>query len=257
MVEASTCRSGNADSWVGAERRAGHRGVATWRVIAEPGAAVMPDPVEPVPEPEAGPGARLGFDEADLARACAAVAATVRAAESDAASAREERRIADALEAIAGSLGSADAVLTESRRQFREAAAFLAAAATEALALGPGAKVAARLADALAADCLARFDPALALTVEVAADIADALAARLAASPVIQARPGRIAVEAVADMGPGEARLVWQDGAGDWSAQRLHADAAALIRRLAEPAGASRSEASPSTASPSNESEQA
>ena len=240
MVEASTYPDGNAGSWVDAERRAGHRRAATWRVIAEPGAPVAADPVEPVPVPEAEPRARLGFDEADLARACAAVAATVRTAENDAASAREERRIALALEAIAGSLDSADAVLAESRRQFREAAAFLAAAATEALALGPGAKVAARLADALAADCLARFDPALALTVEVAADIADALAARLAASPVVQARPGRVAVAAVADMGPGEARLVWQDGAADWSVERLHADAAAVIRRLTEPTQPSR-----------------
>jgi hypothetical protein len=251
MVEASTCRDG-ADSWVGAARRPGRRSAPTWRVIAEPGAPVAPAPVEPVPVPEPGPRARLGFDETDLARACAAVAATVRAAESEAAAERAERRIADALEAIAGSLDSADAVLAESRRQFREAAAHLAAAATEALALGPGAKVAARLADALAADCLARFDPALALTVEVAADIADALAARLATSPVVQARPGRVAVEAVADMGPGEARLVWQDGAADWSVERLHADAAALIRRLAEP-----TRPSASNASSSNESEQA
>ncbi len=252
MVDASTNRVGAAGSWVGGERRAGHRSAATWRVIAAPGTPPTPASVEPVPEPEAEPQARLGFDEADLARACAAVAATVRAAENEAAAAREERRIADALEAIAGSLDSADAVLAESRRQFREAAALLAAAATEALAPGPGAKVAARLADALAADCLVRFDPALALTVEVATDIADALAARLAASPLIQARPGRVAVEAVAEMGPGAARLVWQDGVADWSVQRLHADAAALIRRLVEPA-----EPSPSQASSSKEREQA
>ena len=239
MVEPGTARVGHASPWVGVERRAVSRTPASWRVIPDPGAPPAPPPAPAVREPEAAPPAPLGFDEADLARACAAVAAGVRAEATRAAAELEEKRIADTLERIAGALDTADAVLAERCRQFREAAAVLAAAATEALALGPGVKIAARLADALAADCLARFAPDLALTVEVAPEIADALAARLAASPVVRTRPGRVAVEALAGMGPGEARLVWADGTADWSAQRLHDDAAALIRRLTAPAPSS------------------
>jgi hypothetical protein len=220
---------------------AGQRQAATWQTIATPGAPLEPTAAEPVPEPEAAAPKPLCFDEAELARACAAVATAVRAAEAEAASECHERRIAAALEAIAGALDSADAVLAEQRRQFREAAAVLAAAATEALALGPGVKLAARLADALAVDCLGRFDAELALTVEVAPEIADALAAKLAASPVVKSRPGRVAVEPAAGMAAGEVRLVWADGTADWSAERLHADAAALIRRFVEPATSSSS----------------
>ena len=222
--------------WIGRSSDAAHRRSAAWQVIPEPGAPAEPVPVEAVAEPEAMAPKRLAFDEADLARACAGIAAAVRAAEAEAAALRDERRIAEALEAIAGTLDHNDAVLAEQRRQFRKAAAVLAAAATEALALGPGVKIAARLADALAADCLARLEPELALTVEVAPDIADALAAKLAAAPAVKARPGRVAVEPVPGIGPGEARLVWADGVADWSVQRLHDDAAALIRRLVEPA---------------------
>jgi hypothetical protein len=236
MAAASTDRRSHASPWGGVERRAVGRTAASWRVIPAPGAPPPPTPVEPASAPEAAPPAPIGFDEADLARACAAITAEVRAETAAAAAGHADQRIAAALERIASALESADAVLAERRRQFREAAAVLAAAATEALALGPGVKIAARLADALAADCLTRFDPELALTLEVAPDIADALAARLAASPVVQARPGRVAVEAASGIGPGEARLVWADGAADWSAQRLHDDAAALIRRLTAPA---------------------
>jgi len=236
MVETETTPGHPVSSWVGAAKAARHRRSAAWQVIPEPGAPAQPVPVEPVAEPAAAAPTPLAFDEADLARACAGVAAAVRATEAEAASACDERRIAEALEAIAGTLGSADAILAAQRRQFREAAAVLAATATEALALGPRVELAARLADALAADCLGRFDPELALTVEVAPDIADALAAKLAAAPLVKARPGRVAVEPVPGIGPGEARLVWTDGFADWSVKRLHAEAAALIRRLVEPA---------------------
>jgi hypothetical protein len=235
MTEASSDRGSPMPLWGGPALRARGRAAVTWRQISSPGPILATEPDEPMAEPEPVPAAPLAFDETDLARACASVAATVRAEVLQAAMDREEKRIADALERIAQSLDQADAVLAERRRQFREAAGILAAAATEALALGPGVKIAARLADALVADCLERFDPELALTVEVAPDIVDALAARLAASPVVKTRPGRVAVEAAGDIGPGEARLVWPDGAADWSAQRLHADAAALIRRLTEP----------------------
>lgn len=236
MAETETMPGQPQSPWVARPAGARRQRSAAWQVIAAPGAPPPSAPVEPVPEPEAEAPTVLVFDEGDLARACAGIAAAVQAAEAEAAAARDERRIAEALEAIADRLASADAVLAAQRRQFREAAAVLAAAATEALALGPGVKLAARLADALAADCLGRFAPELALTVEVAPDIADALAARLAAAPVVKARPGRVAVEPVPGIGPGEARLVWADGVADWSAQRLHADAAALIRRLVEPA---------------------
>lgn len=254
MVWASLDRASSAGSQRSAERRTGARTAVAWREIAEPGADPAPKAGEPVAEPETPPEAPFSFDEADLARACAAVATTVRDAEIEAAAAREERRIADALEAIMSKLDSADEVLAQRRRQFREAAANLAAAVTEALAMGPGVEVAIRLADALAADCLARFDPEMALTVEVAPDIADALAARLASSPAMAARPGRVAVEPVASIAPGEARLVWPDGSADWSAARLHADAAALVRRLTEPETPSQS---PETPPQNNESEPA
>jgi hypothetical protein len=235
MAGTSTDHGSRVPLWGGPVLRASGRAAVSWREIPTPGAILAPEPDEPMAEPEPVPAAPLGFDETDLARVCASVAATVRAEVLQAAMDRDAKRIADALERIAQSLDQADAILAERRRQFREAASILAAAATEALALGPGVKVAARLADALVADCLARFDPDLALTVEVAPDIVDALAARLAASPVVKARPGRVAVEAAGDIGPGEVRLVWADGAADWSAERLHADAAALIRRLTEP----------------------
>ncbi len=234
MTEASSDHGSPVPPWGGPVLRATGRAAVTWREIPNPGAIPAPEPDEPMAGSEPVPTASLRFDESDLARLCACVAATLRAEVLEAAMDREEKRIADALERIALSLDQADAVLAERRRQFREAASVLAGAATEALALGPGVKVAARLADALVADCLARFDPELALTVEVAPDIVDALAARLAASPVVKARPGRVAVEAAGDIGPGEARLVWADGAADWSLARLHADAAALIRRLTE-----------------------
>lgn len=210
-----------------------------WHLVQEPGAAAEPAAAAPEPAPEPAAPAPLSFDEADLARACAGIATTVRAEAEAAAALRDERRIADALDAVARTMDGADAVLAERRRQFREAAATLAAAATEAVTPGPTAKLAARLADALAADFLRRFATDLALTVEVRPEIADALAARLAASPVVEARIGRLAVEAAADLGPGEARLVWADGAAEWSVQRLHDDAAALVRRLVEPANPS------------------
>lgn len=236
MARTETALDTSLSPWVARDPGTRRRRAAAWQVIPAPGAPPQPAPVEPACEPEAAAPTSLAFDEADLARACAAVAATVRAAEAEAAAADDERRIANALEAIATAFDSADALVAEQRRQFREAAAVLAAAATEALALGPRVELATRLADALAADCLGRFDPELALTVEVASDIADALAARLAAAPVVEARPGRVTVEPVPEMGAGEARLVWADGTADWSAERLHADAAELIRRLVEPA---------------------
>jgi|GEM_PF-4643739 len=226
----------SASPWVARAPGGRRRQAAAWQVIPAPDAPPRPTPVEPVSEPPATAPTSLAFDEADLARACAAVAARVGAAEAEAAAARDERRIASALEAIAAAFDSVDARVAEQRRQFREAAGVLAAAATEALALGPRGELAARIAEALAADCLGRFEPELALTVEVAPDIADALAAKLAVAPVVKARPGRVAVEPVSGMAAGEARLVWTDGTADWSAERLHADAAALIRRLVEPA---------------------
>lgn len=212
----------------------GRRSKAAWPEIGEAGdmaPAAAAAPAAPV-EPE--PPAPLLFDEADLARATAAVASEIRSNEQQAAACRDAERLAAALEAVAGQLTAADALIALRTRQFREAAAALAALATAAVGRAGGGKVAARLADALVTDCLSRFDPSLALAIEVSPEIADSLAATLEATPALRNRPGRIAVEAVATLAPGEARVIWADGEADWSIQRLHDDAAGLIRRLTD-----------------------
>jgi hypothetical protein len=212
----------------------GRRATATWPEIGEAGAAgPAAAPLAEAPEEWCAPLPML-FDEADLARAMTAAAAESRLAERQAAAAQAAARVATALEAIALQLATVDELIDLRTRQFREATAALAALATEAVGRGGG-KVAARLADALASDCLARFDPGLLLTVEVAPEIADSFAAALEASPALRDRPGRIAVEAVASLAPGEARLVWPDGEAEWSSHRLHEAAANLVRRLAQP----------------------
>jgi hypothetical protein len=205
----------------------GRRTRATWPEIGVP----APAAAEPPPPAAPAPPAMLLFDEADLARALAAVDAEGRALERDAATRREVARLASALEAVAAALAEADAVIDRRTRQFREATTTLAALATETVGRGGG-RLAARLAEALVADCLARLDPRLALTIEVAPELADPLAATLAAAPGLEGRPARIAVEPVATLAPGEARLVWQDGEAEWSVRRLHETAADLVRRL-------------------------
>lgn len=218
----------------------GHQGQAqcskaAWPQLGESGLPLgqAPAAVSPVGKPSPFGGA-LAFDEADLARACALAAVEARRAEREAAAAGHEARIAAALETIAGSLDAADAVLAERRLQFREATAALAALATDALRMAPGAHAAAQIAEALTADCLARFDAELDLAVEVAPEIADALAARLESSAVVKRRAGRVTVEAVSSSEPGAVRLVWPNGSADWSIPRVQAAAAALIRQLAD-----------------------
>jgi hypothetical protein len=212
----------------------GRRAAATWPEVGEPEASsrATATPAE-APEERCAPLPML-FDEADLARALTAAAAESRLAEGQAAAAHAAARVAAALEVIALQLATVDELIDLRTRQFREAAAALAALATETVGRGGG-KVAARLADALASDCLARFDPSLPLTIEVAPEIADPLAATLESSPALRDRPGRIAVEAVASLATGEARLVWPDGEAEWSSRRLHEAAADLVRRLAQP----------------------
>ena len=179
-------------------------------------------------------GGSLAFDEADLAHACARVAVDVRLAEREAAAAGHEARIAAAMESIAATLDAADAILDERRLQFREATAELAALATEAVRIPSGAKLAERLADALATDCLARFDSELAIVIEAAPEIADALAARLESSAVVERRAGRVTVEAVTAIEPGAVRLVWPNGSAEWSIRQVQEAAAALLRRLTD-----------------------
>ena len=210
----------------------GRRSKAAWPEIGADGAAAPSPVAESAATPAPAAPAPLLFDEAELARATASVAAESRERERQAAAGRAADRVAVALEAIATRLTAADAMIDLRTRQFREATATLAALATETVGRGGG-KIAARLADALTTDCLVRFDPTLALTIEVAPEIADPLAATLESSATVRNRPGRIAVEAVATLAPGEARLVWPDGEAAWSMQRLHEEAAGLIRRLA------------------------
>jgi hypothetical protein len=226
----------------------GRRAAAAWPEIGDPEAVLAERAVPAEASDERCAPRPMLFDEADLASALTAAAAESRLAERQAAASRAADRVAGALEAIAMQLGTIDELIALRTRQFREATAALAALATETVGRGGG-KVAARLADALASDCLARFDPALPLTIEVAPETADALAAALEASPALRDRPGRIAVEAVASLASGEARLVWPDGEAEWSSRRLHEAAADLVRRLAQPdrrdrrAGGSRSDA--------------
>ncbi len=222
----------------------GSRASAMWPAIGEPGDRT-PQPAAELGAPSDPPPLR--FDEADLARATAAVAAESRALARQAVEAEAAARQAAALEAIVARLQLFDEALAQRTRQFREAAVALAALATETVGRGAGGgqsarlatQLAAQLAEALTRDCLRRFDPNLALTVEVAPALADPLAATLRGLPALQSRPGRIAVEAVAGLEPGEARLVWADGEADWSTRRLHDAGAAVIRRLTEPADAS------------------
>jgi hypothetical protein len=176
------------------------------------------------------------FDEAELARACAEAAAAACLAERRAAVSAHEAQIAAALAAIGRSLDRIDALLAERQHRFRAAAATLAKVAVEALAVPGGPAQVARLAEALAVDCLARLDPELDLTVEVEPQLADALAAKLDASPLVRHRAGRLAVEAAAGIAPGAVRLVWPDGSADWSIDRIGAAAAALLLEIAEPA---------------------
>jgi hypothetical protein len=212
----------------------GRRAAAAWPEIDDP-EAVLAERAIPAEAPDERSAPRpMLFDEADLASALTAAAAESRLAERQAVASRAAERVATALEAIALQLGTVDELIALRTRQFREATAALAALATETVGRGGG-RLAARLADALASDCLARFDPALALTIEVAPEIADPLAATLEASPALRNRPGRISVEAVASLASGEARLVWPDGEADWSSSRLHESAADLVRRLAQP----------------------
>jgi hypothetical protein len=206
---------------------------ATWPQV---GTAGVPEPMAS-PEAEAPvPPPALAFDENDLARASAAVALAAHQAGRQAAAAEDAARMAATLDVIAAGLDGADAVLALRTQQFREAAAALAALAAETLGIGDG-RLAKRLAEALVADCLTRFEPTLALTVEVAPELADPLAALLEASPVVRHRPGRIGVEPVATLAPGEARLVWADGRADWSIERITNAATDLVRRLTDPNG--------------------
>jgi len=217
---------------------------STWSSLPEVGAAVEPPAAaDDLPSALAPPA--LAFDEADLARACAGAAAAARAGERAVLEAERETRVEQALAAIAAAFDGVDGVLEERRQQLRRAAATLAASAAAAVAPRAPKQLAARLAQALVDDCLGRLDPALALTVEVAPALADALAARLDGSPVVQARPGRVAVEAVPDLAPGEARLVWADGHAEWSTARLAAEAEAFLARLAEPAAGPRPASDP------------
>ena len=210
------------------------RAAAAWPEIGDP-QAVLAEGAIPAEAPDERCALRpMLFDEADLASALTAAAAESRLAERQAAASGAAERVATALESIALQLGTVDELIALRTRQFREATAALAALATETVGRGGG-KVAARLADALASNCLARFDPALPLTIEVAPEIADPLAATLEASPALRDRPGGIAVEAVASLASGEARLVWPDGEALWSSRRLHEAAADLVRRLAQP----------------------
>jgi hypothetical protein len=228
MRHASTSTAGGPGPWQPGGH-GGRRAAATWPAIGAAAEAAVSAEPEPPPAPTT-----IVFDESDLARAMAAAAATAREAARQAAEAESAARVAAALEVIAGGLDGADAVLARRKQQFREAAAQLAALAAEAIGTGNG-KLARRLADALTADCLSRFEPTLALTIEVAPELADPLAALLEASPVVRSRPGRVAVEPVATLAPGEARLVWTDGRADWSIERITKAAAELIRRLTDP----------------------
>ncbi len=223
-----------AGGWLGDQAKS-QCSKAAWPQLGENGFAPAGRPAAVSPAGGISPfGSSLAFDEADLARACAQVALEARLAEREAAAAGHEARIAAALEAIAGSLDAADAVLDERRLQFREAAGVLAALATEALHIPSGAELAGRLADGLATDCLARFDSELAIVIEAAPEIADALAARLASSAVVERRAGRVTVEAVAAIEPGAVRLVWPHGSAEWSIQRVQEAAAARLRRLTD-----------------------
>lgn len=189
-------------------------------------------------EPPPGQPVACRFSEADLARACAAVASRERAAERAALLAEREAMATAALAAIAGRLAEVDGMLALQRRRFREAAAALAGLVAEAIAPADDAGIAARLAEALADDCLARLDPEQALVIEVAPAIAGILAARIETIPALAGRSGRIAVEPVAALPPGEARVVWAHGHGEWSIDSIRQTAMRLVPRLlAEEAG--------------------
>lgn len=222
--------------------RVGHdrAAAAAMRAAAWPSLEDRTEPGRAEADAAAAPGvaatAPIAFDEADLARACAGAAAAARAAERAALEAERESRIGGLLATLVERLDGVDAVLDERRRQLRAAAATLASAAAAALAPATPGQLAARLAEALVDDCLARLGPDLALTVEVAPELADALAARLDAAPAMRRRPGRLAVEAAPGLEPGELRLVWADGYAEWSSARLENEARAFLERLAEPA---------------------
>ena len=234
MATARTASEAIGGGWLGDQAKS-RCSQAAWPQLGAKGFAPAGKPAAASTAGSASPfGSSLAFDEADLARACAGVAVDARLAEREAGAASHEARIAAALEAIAGSLDAADAVLDERRLQFREATAALAALATETLRAPPGAKLAARLADALATDCLARFDSELAVVIEAAPEIADALAARLESSAVVERRAGRVTVEAVAAIEPGAVRLVWPNGSAEWSIDRVQEAAAVLLRRLTD-----------------------
>ena len=234
MATARTASKPAAGGWLGGQAES-QRSKAAWPQLGEKGFASADMPAAASPAGSTSPfGGALAFDEAELAHACAQAALDARLAEREAAAVGHEARIAAALEVIAASLDAADAVLDERRLQFREAAGALAALAIEALRAPPGAKLAGRLADALATDCLSRFDSELAIVIETAPEIADALAARLESSAVVERRAGRVTVEAVAAIEPGAVRLVWQNGSAEWSIDSVQEAAAVLLRQLTD-----------------------
>ncbi|HRY27202.1 MAG: hypothetical protein H6852_17475 [Geminicoccaceae bacterium] len=208
-------------------------GTPAWPVIAfgtaPADAAKAPDGagqgLVPVPE--------LVFDEADLARICAAVDEAARqAAREEMARAIEGRTMA-ALECLASAIDALDAALDARVAELRRTAANLAAATVEALGASSSERVAVRLAETLVDECLGRLDPLLPLTIEVAAELVDPLAAALGRVPGLPARPGRLAIEPARDLAPGEARLVWPDGHAEWSLTELRHRAALILDGLA------------------------
>lgn len=208
-------------------------GAPAWPVIAFAASPAEAATATDAAAPGLASPAELRFDEAELARICVAVDRVARHAERrDMTQAIEGRTLA-AVERIAAAVGELDQALQARVAELRRTTARLAAATVEALGATSPARVAARLAETLVDECLGRLDPLLPLTIEVAAELVDPLAAALGRAPGAPARPGRIAIEAAADLAPGEARLVWPDGHAEWSATELRSRAAAILEDLA------------------------
>lgn len=208
-------------------------GAPAWPVIGFPASPSEVAAASDVLEGEPGPSDELFFDEIELARICASVDRAARHAERQEMTLAIEGRTASALESIAAAVGALDAAFEARLAELRRMAAQLAAAAVEALGVTSPARLAARLTESLADECLGRLDPLLPLTVEVSAEMVDPLAAAIGRPGAVPLRPGRISIEPASGLALGEARLVWPDGHAEWSASDLRSRAAAILDGLA------------------------
>jgi hypothetical protein len=205
----------------------------TWPELSRP---LVDAPAAPVvlPLAEAPAEPALTFTEAEVARLCAASAATARVAALAEVTAGAQALEAASLARMADGLTSLAAAIGARREALRGGAVSVGAALGRLLAWRALAEEPLAVAEALLGEILPGLEAGTEVTIEVPPSQRAGLAERLAAVAQDAQNPIAVEVRAASDLRLGEARLRWRDGWAERLLRQLEAEASTALAAVAD-----------------------